>query len=275
MNDVPLIITSLQNDRVKDLVRLRSRRDRDLRKLTLIEEPLVIRRALDAGYPLAALYYCPDRVAPDNEDLLDQLLDLPDLERFRVSAPVMDKISYRDQAEGLLLVAPQVTRALDELHLPANPLLVVLDNVEKPGNLGAVLRVADGSGADAVIVCGTGTDLFNPNVLRASRGTFFAVPTVVAPPEETLAFLRTHAIAAVATSPVADHRWDEIGLTGPTAIVLGAEHDGLGPDWLSRADLTVGIPMLGAGDSLNVSTSAAILLYEAVRQRSSRKEDAP
>jgi TrmH family RNA methyltransferase len=273
MNKPIQTITSLQNDRIKDLVRLRNRRERDLKKRTLIEEPLVIRRALAAAYPLESLFFCPERVPPEHADLLDELLDRPALELVQVSAPVSDKIAYRDQSEGLLLVAPQVTRDLASLVLPASPLLVVLDNVEKPGNLGAVLRVADGAGVDAVIVCETGTDLFNPNVLRASRGAFFAVPTIATDPSAALAFLRTHGIAAVATSPVADHRWDQIGLTGPTAVILGAEHDGLGLDWLSRADLTVGIPMLGTGDSLNVSTSAAILLYEAVRQRSSRKED--
>jgi TrmH family RNA methyltransferase len=273
MNNKPLIITSLQNDRIKDLVRLRTRRERDLKDLTLIEEPLVINRALDAGYPLRSLFFCPERVTPESGEVMDRLLDLQDLELIQVSEPVMDKISYRDQSEGMLVVAPQVNLSLTDLDLPANPLLVVLESLEKPGNLGAVLRVADGAGADAVIVCGSGTDLFNPNVLRASRGAFFSVPTVAAGTDDIHHFLRSANIAAVATSPVADHRWDEIGMTGPTALILGTEHDGLDPRWLSLADLTVGIPMLGTGDSLNVSTSAAVLLYEAVRQRSLRKAD--
>ncbi|MEN8007966.1 MAG: RNA methyltransferase [Candidatus Krumholzibacteriota bacterium] len=273
MTDEPLTITSLQNDRVKELVRLRSRRERDRLRLTLIEEPLVISRALDAGYPLQTLFFCPGRIATEHKELLDRLLEVPGLEIIKVDEAVMDKISYREQAEGLLLVAPQLTRELSGLELRSSPLLVVLEAVEKPGNLGAVLRVADGAGADAVIVCGGGTDLFNPNVLRASRGSFFSVQTVAADTETVQEFLRSRSIAAVATSPVADHRWDEIGLDGPTAIILGSEHDGLSATWLTGADLTVGIPMLGTGDSLNVSTSAAVLLYEAVRQRSSRKED--
>jgi TrmH family RNA methyltransferase len=273
MTDETVIITSLQNDRIKELVRLRTRRERDRAGLTLIEEPLVIARALDARYPLQTLFFCPGRIAPENKELLDRLLDMPGLECIKVDEPVMDKVSYREQAEGMLLVAPQLTRDLASLELPAAPLLVVLESVEKPGNLGAVLRVADGAGADAVIVCGGGTDLFNPNVLRASRGSFFSVPTVAAATDSVLEFLKSKSIAAVATNPVADRRWDEIGMTGPTAIVLGTEHDGLSGDWLTGADLTVGIPMLGTGDSLNVSTSAAVLLYEAVRQRSSRKED--
>lgn len=273
MSSVPLHITSLQNDRIKDLVRLRGRRDRDRSGVTLIEEPLVISRALEARYPMQSLFFCPSRIAPDNLELFDRLRDLAGLETIEVSEPVMDKISYRQQGEGFLVVAPQVIRDLSSLELGASPLLVVLETIEKPGNLGAVLRVADGAGADGVIVCGGGTDLFNPNVLRASRGSFFSVPTVATGTEEVQEFLRAKNIASVATSPIADHRWDEVGMTGPTAIVLGAEHDGLTNEWLSRADLTVGVPMLGTGDSLNVSTSAAVLLYEAVRQRSSRKAD--
>ena len=268
-----LQITSLQNGRVKDLVRLRGRRERDRAGVTIIEEPLVISRALDARYPLQSLFFCSARIAAHDLDVLDRLRETAGLEIIEVSEPVMDKISYREQAEGMLVVAPQVTRDLASLVLGAAPLLVVLESLEKPGNLGAVLRVADGAGADGVIVCGGGTDLFNPNVLRASRGAFFSVPTVAARTDELQQFLRDRNIAAVATSPVADHRWDEIGLAGPTAIVLGTEHDGLSTEWLGQADLTVGIPMLGTGDSLNVSTSAAVLLYEAVRQRSSRKAD--
>jgi TrmH family RNA methyltransferase len=275
MNDEPLIITSRANHRIKELVRLRTRRERDRSGLTLIEEPMVIARALDADYPLQSLFFCPERVAPEHTDVLDRLLGLSGLELIQVNEPVMDKISYREQGEGLLVVAPHLRVSLKDLEFPANPLIVVLENVEKPGNLGAVLRVADGAGADAVIVCGSGTDLFNPNVLRASRGAFFSVPTVADHTDAIQQFLLSRKIAAVATSPVADHRWDEIGLTGPTAIVLGAEHEGLTPEWLSQADFTVGIPMLGTGDSLNVATTAAVLLYEAVRQRSSRKADTP
>lgn len=273
MSGEHLLITSLQNDRVKDLVRLRNRRERDRAEVTIIEEPMVISRALDAGYPMQTLFFCPARLAPEDLDLLDRLRDLVGLEIVEVNEPVMDKISYRDQAKGLLVVAPQVTRDLKSLDLGESPLLVILEAVEKPGNLGAVLRVADGAGADAVIICGGGTDLFNPNVLRASRGSFFTVPSVAAGTDVVQDFLRSRNIASVATSPVADHRWDEVGLAGPTALVLGTEHEGLSSDWLSQADLTVGIPMLGSGDSLNVSTSAAVLLYEAVRQRSSRKAD--
>ena len=271
MNREPLLITSLQNDQVKDLVRLRNRRERDERGLTIIEEPLVISRALAAGYPLQTLYFCPEQLSDQARPLLAQLQADPDLEQVRFAPQVMNKVSYRDKPEGLLLVAPQVSPSLDSLDLnrkaqqPA--LLVVLEAVEKPGNLGAVLRIADGAGAQAVLVCGQGTDLFNPNVLRASRGAFFSVPTVAAETADILAFLGKNGITTVATSPAAADSYSDVDLTCPVALVLGTEHDGISSELLATCDRTVAIPMLGRGDSLNVATSAAILLYEAVRQR--------
>lgn len=264
-------ITSLKNDRVKDLVRLRTKRERDRRGLTIIEEPLVIARALDAGYPFESLFYCPDQVT--DEDLLSRLGDVPGLESVLVSEPVMDKISYRENGAGLLVVAPQVAVGLDDLDLPADALVVVLENVEKPGNLGAVLRTADGSGAHAVLLCGAGTDLFNPNVLRASRGAFFNVPTVNAENAAVLDFCRSRGLKTVATSPDAPSTWSDTDLTCGTAILLGAEDTGLSPGLMDAADVTVALPMAGVGDSLNVSTTAAIMLYEAVRQRQAARKD--
>lgn len=268
MSNAPLRITSLQNDQVKALVRLRNRRERDREQVMLIEEPLVIARALAAGYPLSTVYFCPENLKAADRPLLDELRrTVPSV--VELSPPVMAKVSYRDYPEGLLVVAPQRRRPLAELTARRNApaLLVVLESVEKPGNLGAVIRVADGAGADAVIVCGEGTDLFNPNVLRASRGAFFSVPTVACTRDELLAHLAAHGISAVATSPVAEASWDHTDFTGPVALILGAEHDGLSSGLIDGAAATVGIPMLGSGDSLNVATSAAILLYEALRQR--------
>ena len=268
MHDTPLRITSLQNDQVKALVRLRQRRTRDERQVTIIEEPLVLARALAEKYPLDTLYCCPEILRDEHRDLLAEL-GRAAAAVVELSPPVMAKVSYREQSAGLLAVAPQRRHELAVLlKKPATPpLLVVLESVEKPGNLGAVLRVADGAGADGVIVCGQGTDLFNPNVLRASRGAFFSVPTVACTHEQLLTFLTTAGIRSVATSPVADTAWNQTDFTGPTALIMGTEHDGLSTELLGRADATVGIPMLGRGDSLNVATSAAILLYEALRQR--------
>ncbi len=272
MNQRPLLITSLKNDQVKDLVRLRNRRDRDRAQVTIIEEPKVIRHALNAGYPISAVYFCRELLADADLPLLQQLLDLPTAHQaVELASQVMDKVSYREKSEGLLVVAPQVRIELEDLNLnkmdQEAPLLLLLEAVEKPGNLGAALRIADGAGAHAVIICGGGTDLFNPNVLRASRGSFFSVPTVVAESKIVVEFLKDQGVCLVAASPIADHSWDEIDLKQPVALVLGTEHDGLSPEMMTHCDLTVGIPMHGTGDSLNVSTSAAVLLYEAVRQR--------
>lgn len=270
MNQKPMLISSLKNEQIKDLVRLRNRRERNLAGVTIIEEPMVIRHALRAGYPVSAVYFCPELVADEDRELLDRLQALsPEPPMCELTLPVMNKVSYREKSEGILLVAPQVRTELEDLNLAKKEasLLLILEAVEKPGNLGAALRIADGAGADAVIICGSGTDIFNPNVLRASRGSFFSVPTVAAESEIIVEYLRSRGVRLVAASPVADHSWDEVDLSQPVALVLGTEHDGLSPELMASCDLTVGIPMLGTGDSLNVSISAAILLYEAVRQR--------
>lgn len=269
----PRRITSVTNDRVKDLVRLRNRRHRDARGLTILEEELVIRRALDAGYPCAEVWYCPEQESPTVRDLRERLTaHAPTV--VEADPRVMDKVAYREQSDGLLVVAPQMRAALEDLALPPDraPLVVVLEAVEKPGNLGAAQRIADGAGCHALLVCDGGTDLFNPNVLRASRGACFALSTVAAPGDEVRAWLVSKGIRSVATSPDATVSWDQADLAGPTAIVLGTEHDGLSPDWIDGADSTVAIPMAGAGDSLNVAASAAVLLFEAVRQRRARQE---
>lgn len=268
LSDTPLRITSLQNEQVKALVRLRKRRERDQEQAMLIEEPLVIARALAVGYPMSAVYFCPDNLREADHALLAELRQAVPVV-VELSPPVMAKVSYRERSEGLLVVAPQRRHQLKDLLINRStpPLLVVLESVEKPGNLGAVLRIADGAGANGVVVCGQGTDFSNPNVLRASRGAFFCLPTVECTPVELMEFLAAENIRAVATSPVADLAWDQTNFREPVALILGTEHEGLSTELLSTADATVGIPMLGKGDSLNVATSAAILLYEAVRQR--------
>ncbi len=266
----PLPISSLANSRIKDLVRLRQRGRRAGRSVMIVEESLVIARGLAAGLSVREVYFCHDNLDADEQRLLNRLLGLPQVAAFELTRPVMAKVAYRDRPQGLLVVADRPVTALDDLELPAGEaaLLIVLEAVEKPGNLGAVQRVADGAGAQAVIICGDGVDPWNPNVLRASRGTCFSVPTIQAGTSAVLDWLRARGIAAVATSPAATTGYTQVDLTGPVAILLGTEHDGLSPALLAAADHAAGIPMRGSGDSLNVSTSAAILLYEAVRQRS-------
>lgn len=297
-------ITSLQNPRLKRLLALRDRRERDELGLTLIEEARVVRRALAAGYPFTEVWSCPERLAARDPDLLPAIQtalaargaagsSVRDGVRggtsggapkgsarggvapgapspvafFEITPRLLEKAAYHERSDGVIVVAPQVRRTLADLRLPQKPLLLVLEAVEKPGNLGAILRTADAAGVDAVLVCEAGTDLFNPNVLRASVGAFFTVPTVEADGAAVRAWLRERGVAAVATTPAADRLHTEVDLTGPTALVLGAEDKGLSDEWLRAADARVRLPMLGAVDSLNVGVTAAIVAYEAVRQR--------
>lgn len=267
-------LSSPQNPQVKALVRLRQRRARDQEGLTVIEEPLVLRRAWESGYPLHAVYYSPELMTSAAKELLEDLraatrAGQTSLKLVELNAHLMRKAAYRDNPEGMLAIAPQKTRRLEDLALRDNALLVVLENVEKPGNLGAALRIADGVGADAVLVTGEGTDLFNPNVLRASRGAFFSVPAVHCHIGEARDFLHERGLKVLASTPAATQDYTSADLTGSIAVILGCEHNGLSEAWLKDDGAqAVRIPMRGRGDSLNVATAAAIILYEAVRQRS-------
>ena len=188
-------------------------------------------------------------------------------EAFACSKAAFLKIAYRDRPDGLLMVGPHVTRRLDQLDLPPHALVIVTESIEKPGNLGTILRSADAARASAVIVCDRTTDIHNPNVVRASTGTMFSVPIVEATSDEALAFLKARGFKILAATPHAEKLHFEVDLTGNVAIALGAEQYGLTAKWMDGAELRVRIPMLGLADSLNVSAAATILVYEAVRQR--------
>jgi RNA methyltransferase, TrmH family len=188
-------------------------------------------------------------------------------EVVQVSRPVFEKISYREGPDGWLAVVPAVPSELSRLELGPRPLVLVCAGLEKPGNLGAILRTADAAGVAAVIAADPVTDWGNPNVVRASKGTVFSVPVASAAGPEVLAWIAGRGLRLVAATPDASQLISETDLTGPTAIAVGAEQTGLSADWLDRADVRIRIPMFGRADSLNVSTSAAIITYEAVRQR--------
>jgi TrmH family RNA methyltransferase len=189
-------------------------------------------------------------------------------ELVEVSQPVFARMAYRENPDGWLAVLPAVRRGLDNFPPAAGPaLFVVAEAIEKPGNLGALLRSADAAGVTGVIVCDPATDIYNPNVVRSSRGTLFTVPVAEGTAPETLAWLRARRISVVATSPQARLAYTDADLRGPVAIVVGAEDAGLSAAWLGQADLSLLIPMLGQVNSLNVATAATLLLYEARRQR--------
>lgn len=262
-----LIIQSPQNPRVKAAVKLRKASVRKETGQTLVEGYREIQRARSNGWRFDELYFCSELFLDADAHELVSAIQETDTPVFQCSKVAFQKMSYRDSPDGLLACSPLVGRTLNELDLPENPLILIAEGLEKPGNLGTLLRTADATGVDAVIVCGHKTDINNPNVIRASIGTLFFMPVAEASTEETLLWLKDQAIQSVAAVPSAKQEYTDVDMCGGTAIVVGAEDEGLTRRWLEGANQKVAIPMLGKNDSLNVSTAAAILLYEAVRQR--------
>jgi len=260
-------ITSLQNPRVKTLVRLRERRDRDEAGLFLIEGYREVRRALEKAVRMKELYFCPDWFLGENEPALLEQAKAGGAQLFELSKEAFAKVSYRDRPDGLLAVAPQWRKGLRDLALSPRPFVLVVESIEKPGNLGTILRSADAAGVDAVIVCDPVTDVFNPNVVRSSTGVLFSVPLAVAESADVHAWLKEKGIRVVATTPDTPHLYTKTDLTGPLAIVMGSEQYGLSQFWLQEANALVRIPMAGQADSLNVAMATIITLFEAVRQR--------
>jgi RNA methyltransferase, TrmH family len=263
----PPVLTSASNPRIKAALALRERRERERSGLTLVDGARELRRALDAGVELVEAFVCEPLLAgPDARAALD-LLRAGTAPVHVTNEAAFARLAFGERAEGLLAVIRTPSTALDSLVLPPDALVIVLEAVEKPGNIGAVLRSADGAGVAAVVAASPRTDPFNPNAIRASAGTVFTVPLAAAPSAEVLAWLRAAGVRVVAARVDAERLYTEIDLTGPLALVLGAEADGLTGAWAGDDIEAVRLPMLGVADSLNVSVSAAILAYEARRQR--------
>lgn len=251
-------ITSSANPRVKALVRLQQRAsERRATGRFCVETPRALARALAAGLVLRELWLGPDH----------GLERLPPAHHHTVPASVLAKIAYRQHPSGFVAVFEAPARTLADLPAPAAPLYVVCSGLEKPGNLGAILRSADGAGADAVLLDRDAVDLFSPQTIRASTGAVFTLPVAGAPADALVPWLRGRGVQIVAATPDADRRYTDVDLTGPTALVMGAEAEGLDGGWRGAADARVRIPMAGVADSLNVSVAAALLVYEARRQR--------
>jgi TrmH family RNA methyltransferase len=257
---------STKNPRVKATVALRDRRERDETGRTIIDGARELSRAIAGGAQVVEVYV--DEAALDGEGL-----DAVTRARaagaviVRCSPIVVDRLAFGARSEGLVATVRVPDLTLASLELPPSALVVVLEGVEKPGNLGAVLRSADGAGADAVIVADPRTDLFNPNAIRASLGTIFAVPVAAGSSEEVRAFLAAQGLRIMAARVGATASYTATDLTGPVALVLGSEADGLTAAWDGDGVVPISLPMLGIADSLNVSITAAVLLYEARRQR--------
>ena len=256
-------ITSAQNPKFKNLLLLQEKsKARREQGLFVVEGRRELEHCLEAGFQVRTLFVC--------SEIAGEFV-IPGLTRNLIEIPeaLYRKAAYREGTEGILAEVECRERRLEDLALTENPLVVVLESVEKPGNLGAVLRSADAARADAVIVCDPLTDLYNPNLIRASLGGIFTVPTVAASSEETIAWLQARGIR-ILTAQLQDSSWYyDVDMTVGTALVMGTESTGLTDIWRRAADAHIRIPMLGRLDSLNVSVSAAILLFEAVRQRNS------
>ena len=257
-------ITSLQNPRIKHIVKLREdKRQRKKDGLILVEGFDELTLALSCGFVPQTLLSAPE--------LASQTLTFPlveSSESLTVSRGVFEKISYRDNPDGWLGIFPMPSRELEELPLSETPLVLIAESVEKPGNLGAILRTADAARVDAVLVCDPRVDVWNPNVIRASRGAVFAVPVVEVESPRALNWLRSRKMRVVAASPSGSVAYTSVDMKGPLAIAVGTEDEGLTEFWMSAADACVNIPMNGKVNSLNVSIAAALMIYEAKRQRS-------
>ncbi|GAA1245452.1 TrmH family RNA methyltransferase [Oryzihumus leptocrescens] len=263
-----LIITSAANARLKSLTALRRRRTREETGTTLIEGYDELSLALDAGVLPRTIYYCPElMLEPVVQQDVVRRVAARGVETVQLGRVAFEKVAYREGPDGFLAVVDSVVRSCADLTVGPAPLALLCQGVEKPGNLGAMLRTADAAGVEAVIAADPVTDWGNPNLVRASKGTVFSVPVASDSTEATLAWLRDNGIALVATTPDTDLDYTDVDYTGPVAISVGAEKYGLTGEVLAAADYKVRIPMVGRANSLNVATSAAIVLYEAVRQR--------
>lgn len=254
-------ITSPQNPRVKHIVKLRDdKRQRQKDGLLLVEGWDEIQLAISAGHEPQTLLTAPE--------LASRPLAFPSAENLTVSRAAFEKMSYRDNPDGWLAVFPIPQRNLEsESLLSENPLVIVAEAIEKPGNLGAILRTADAAGVDALLVPNPRVDPWNPNVVRASRGTVFSVPVVECDNASALAWLRSHKIRVLAATPSAEATYSDVDMRAPAAIAVGTEDAGLSDFWMENADVKVKIPMMGKVNSLNVSVSTALIVYEALRQR--------
>jgi RNA methyltransferase, TrmH family len=255
-----LDITSLQNPRVKQIVKLRDdKKQRQQDGLMLVEGYDEIFLALEAGHMPQTVLRAPDLNRRQMQDT--------GAETLTVSPAVFEKMSQRENPDGWLAVFPISRVSLEDLKLGISPLIIVAEAIEKPGNLGAILRTADAARVDAVLVCDPRVDAYSPNVVRASRGTIFTVPVVETKSSQALLYLQQRGIQTLAATPSAEVEYTRLDLRGPLAVAVGTEDQGLSNLWMDHADTRVKIPLLGKVNSLNVSIATALIVYEVMRQR--------
>jgi len=262
---MPEKISSLQNPRIKQVVLLQQKsKERIKQNLIVVEGFREIRWAVEAGFTARSLFFCPELLNGESREALD--LFKADI-LTEVSRDVFAKIAYREGSDGLVLLASSIKTTLQDIILSDNPLVVVLEAVEKPGNLGAILRMADAAKVDAILICDHLTDIYNPNVIRSSIGCVFTKQVVTCTTEEAVVWLKSKGIRSFAAALTAEKMYHQVDLKVPSAIVMGTEADGLTKKWLNAVDEGIIIPMLGKHDSLNVAMATAIITFEALRQR--------
>lgn len=266
MNQAEKII-SLQNQRIKNIVKLQKASERRKQKLFVVEGLKEVKHVVECGYQLHSLYYCPE-IAHD--DLPENIAPTAP-QVFEVSKDVFSKIAYRETTGGIIAVGYSRFLTFEELKLSKTPLVVVLEHVEKPGNLGAILRTADAAQVDAVIICDPATDLYNPNVIRASIGCVFSTQVISCSSKEAMSWLKKMNIRSYAAAIQTQKWYHESDFNQPAALIMGTESDGLSTQWRDFSEEIIKIPMMGINDSLNVSIATAVLIYEAMRQRDFKK----
>jgi TrmH family RNA methyltransferase len=263
-------ITSLQNPLIKNILLLAEKpRERKEQNLIIIEGKREVRLALASGFTLQTLLYCKEFIS--QEDLT--LINTPSISSFEmveITTEIYNRLAYRKDHEGVIALAVPRRMLFSDLKLRLSPLLLVIESVEKPGNLGAILRTADAANLDAVIICDPQTDIFNPNAIRSSIGCIFTMPVVTSTTPAAIDWLHENNIRIFGTALTATRFYHETDLRGPAAIVMGSEAYGLTSPWLDKADELIKIPMNGKIDSMNVSASAAVVVFEALRQRNFR-----
>ena len=270
-------LTSAQNPKFKNLLLLQEKsKARREQGLFVVEGRRELEHCLAAGFTVRTLFVCPEIADGLTEEAIcDTIPSAVNPLVIEIPEQLYRKAAYRESTEGIIAEVEYKSLKLEDLDLPENPLIMVLESVEKPGNLGAVLRSADAAGADAVLICDPLTDLYNPNLIRASIGAVFTVPTVAVSSKEAIAFLQARGIQILTAQLQDSSLYYDVDMKGGTALVMGTESTGLTPLWRKAATAHIRIPMLGQLDSLNVSVSAAILLFEAVRQRQGQATSVP
>jgi TrmH family RNA methyltransferase len=264
-----MYIESPQNNHVKNLVKLRDRKHRNRQDKFIIEGLREIEHAIESAYPVITIYYCPELFPSDSHSqFLERIKNNSELQFIRMHSSAFSKSSYREGPDGLIALSEAKEISLSGLELAEDSTLLVLEGIEKPGNLGAIIRSAEGAGVAAILLNNCLLDAYNPNAIRASQGLVFRLPIINVETEYLLQWLKDHQFVSVATTPDAENYYSKQSYTQRTALLMGSESHGLSEKWLNQADRLIKIPMKGYADSLNVSVAAAICLYEINRQKS-------